>query len=227
MRARGLERDSEIKVAFIGWKNAGKSTLINALLKDTYTPVRIGGATASVNSFRVFSNATPNINADDNTDVADDATSLWTVFPENLRTAQETRWIISDHNNMHPTTNGIQEMTFDVELPEGLCDMQSDTSLVLIDIPGISNEAECRYFSYFRRTANTFNCVVFVMDVLQCIDKQALLLRRVKACFVAQGIDIPVIGVCNKVDDASNQEVASRVSKFQEQYQEEFNENCK
>jgi GTPase SAR1 family protein len=232
MKLVASEKAFEIKVAFIGLKNSGKSTLINALLKDKYAPVGIGGATTSVNSFRIFTKENPPDEAETQNDdavsmlsfnsitsVEENSGSVWTVVPENLRTAAEIQNmisaaeianIISEHRISHPTSHEIQELTFDVELPEGLCEMRADTNLTLIDIPGIGNiDSECKSLSYLVRKSHTFDCVVFVFDALQPIKKQASLLNFVKTILTAQISVVPVIVVFNKVDDGNNPDIAT------------------
>jgi GTPase SAR1 family protein len=243
MKLEASEKAFEIKVAFIGPKNAGKSTLINALLKDKFAPVGIGGATTSVNSFRIFTKANPlpNIKAeaknDDSrstfsvhpsTNLANDAESVWTAIPENLCTAAESLKMISDHKLAHPTSDDIKELTFDVELAEGLCDMRADTNLVLVDIPGIkSNVANCKYMRFLRNKWDTFDYVVFVLDVFQPLDDQVFLLKIVKQKLAAQTTEVPIIVVCNKVDDAVNQEMVLILSELQSLVQGKYSKYCK
>ena len=47
------EMASEIKVALLGNLSAGKSTVLNALFKDTYSEVSMGRTTAGINYFRL------------------------------------------------------------------------------------------------------------------------------------------------------------------------------
>jgi small GTP-binding protein len=241
MTLEASEKAFEIKVAFIGPKNAGKSTLINALLKDKFAPVGIGGATASVNSFRIFTKANsepqPDTQNDDavstlsfnsSTYIADDSESVWTVIPENLRTATEIQKVISELPNT--TSYEIEELIFDVELPEGLWDMRNDTSIVLIDIPGMNSIDcffECKSMAYFRRKSHTFDCVVFVFDALQPMMQQASLLKDVKTILAAQKAEVPVIVVCNKVDDSNNPDIAPIVWEAMTLSQQEFRKLCK
>jgi GTPase Era involved in 16S rRNA processing len=245
MKVEASEKAFEIKVAFIGLKNAGKSTLINALLKDKYAPVGIGGATTSVNSFRIFTkehsspyttdeaktqndDAVSMLSFDSITSVEENSGSVWTVVPENLRTAAEIQNMISEHRISHPISHEIQELTFDVELPEGLCEMQADTNLTLIDIPGIGNtDSECKSLSYLVCKSHTFDCVVFVFDALQPIKKQASLLNFVKTILAAQIAEVPVIVVFNKVDNGNNPDIASIELEALRLSQQEFGNLCK
>jgi GTPase SAR1 family protein len=240
-----FQRCFEIKVAFIGLKNSGKSTLINALLQDKYAPDGIGGSTVCVNSFRIFNEASrfpiSKVKIDDKNNggksmvspttsafLAENSQSVLSAIPDDFRNAQETFKMISDQKSMQPSSNAIQEFAFDVKLQESLCDMQHDTILVLIDIPGIkSNDSECKYLSYLRSKSDTFDCIVFVLDVLQCLEEQSSLLKLLKVSLAAQSIQVPIIVACNKVDDPNNHEVVPILSKVQAIVEEEHLTSCK
>jgi GTPase SAR1 family protein len=61
----------EIKVAFLGNVGAGKTTLINALLRDKYSEVAIGRTTVGITFFRVFTKPDQLQSEDDATEASE------------------------------------------------------------------------------------------------------------------------------------------------------------
>jgi GTPase SAR1 family protein len=241
-------RTRRIKVAFLGHVSAGKSTLVNALLQDSYAEVTIGRTTVDVHLFRIFSplvvvhslpttveettttiertkdsiSITNDDHHDDDHDENEDActdevtSTVWSVGPEdNLLTATQTLQAISVDNAVvtHRKGTTVPETTFDIApLRHILCDMRNDTKLVLVDIPGVNDVGSTdRYVNYVNDNWDTLDCVVVVLDVFQSVQEQAALLHLVQEN-LATNKDIPIIIVCNKVDDPSNEEVWSSIA---------------
>jgi GTPase SAR1 family protein len=246
----------EIRVAFVGNTNTGKSTLINALLQGKYSEVALGGTTTGVNIFRIFTNKNhlqPSnesseldkdvyIEEEEDFDYDGESTSskttktedksqeeaaTWSIGPDNLQSMDQVYQAISNANATLRESEEIHETVFDIELPGTLCDMRNDTKLVLVDIPGLNTPGKnYMYLNYVNTKWDSFDCVVVVLDVFQDIDEQVCLWNVVKEN-IANEKDIPVIVVCNKVDDPYNQDVAMLVEKYQIIASEVFGPACK
>jgi GTPase SAR1 family protein len=248
----------DIKVAFLGHVSAGKSTLVNALLQDSYAEVAIGRTTVDVHLFRIFSpvvvvhslpttveettttiertkdsiSITNKDHEEDEDACTDEVTStVWSVGPDdNLLTAEQTLQAISVDNAVvtHQKGTTVQETTFDIApLRHILCDMRNDTKLVLVDIPGVNDIGSTdRYVNYVNANWDTLDCVVVVLDVFQSVQEQAALLHLVQEN-LATNKDIPIIIVCNKVDDPSNEEVAVLVEQHRNQVNTMFDDPSK
>jgi GTPase SAR1 family protein len=246
----------EIRVAFVGNTNTGKSTLINALLQGKYSEVAFGGTTTGVNIFRIFTNKNhlqlsnessvlgkdvcheeeENFDFDGEStsskttkteDKSQEEATTWSIGPDNLQSMDQVYQAISNANATLRQSEEIHETVFDIELPETVCDMRNDTKLVLVDIPGLNTPGNNdMYLNYVNTKWDSFDCVVVVLDVYQDVDEQASLLKLVKDN-IANEKDIPVIVVCNKVDDPYNQDVAMLVVKHQIEANEVFGPACK
>jgi GTPase SAR1 family protein len=247
----------DIKVAFLGHVSAGKSTLVNAVLHDKYAEVTIGRTTVDVNLFRIFSpgvvvHSLPttveetttegtkdsiSITNDDNHEDEDactdevTASTVWSVGPDDhLLAAEQTLQAISVDNAVvtHPKGTTVQETTFDIAPRRDILgDMRHDTKLVLVDIPGVNDVGSTdRYVNYVNDNWDTLDCVVVVLDVFQSVQEQAALLHLVQEN-LATNKDIPIIIVCNKVDDPSNEEVAVLVEQHRTQVNNMFDDPSK
>jgi Elongation factor Tu GTP binding domain len=141
-----------------------------------------------------------------------------------LHDADHTLQTITHDNSILRQTNQIQESTFDVELDEPLCPMRNDTKLVLIDIPGL-NEAGSKdiYQKYVNDKWSTFDCVIAVMDVMQGVntEEQVQLLHMIKRNLVTKK-KMPVIVLCNKVDDPDNHKIKMLVNEVRNKVKEIF-----
>jgi GTPase SAR1 family protein len=227
----------EIKVALLGHVSAGKSTVLNALLRDKFSEVSMRRTTAGVNFFRLHTKIPKDANvldqAEGDSNVKEDPEKVdtpptdvgsWGSEPEVLRDASHTLQTIAHDNSILRQTNQIQECTFDVELDEPLCPMLSNTKLVLIDIPGL-NEAGSKaiYLKYVNDKWNTFDCVIAVMDVMQGVntEEQVQLLRMIQRNLSTKK-KMPIIVLCNKVDDPDNHEIKILVNEVRTKVKEIF-----
>jgi GTPase SAR1 family protein len=235
----------EIKVALLGHVSAGKSTVLNALLRDKFSEVSMRRTTAGVNFFRLHTKVPKETNEADEKDQqgsgdskekGDDAADRekgdapssdegsWGTEPDFLHGAHHTLQKITHDNSVLRQTYQIQESTFDVELDEPLCPMRSDTKLVLIDIPGL-NEADSKdiYQMYVDDKWDTFDCVIAVMDVMQGVntEEQVQLLRMIKQNLATKK-EVPVIVLCNKVDDPHDHEIKMLVTEVRNKVTEIF-----
>jgi small GTP-binding protein len=219
----------EIKVALLGYVSAGKSTVLNALLQAKFSQVAMRRTTAGVNKFRIHHNNAGSREQprSDNTPSKATVTTGGSAVVDNtpsLRSAEFTLNQITHDNTVLRQTNQVHESTFDVELDEPLCPMRKDTQLVLIDIPGL-NEAGSNdlYRTYVNEQWDTFDCVIAVMDVVQGVntEEQVQLLQLIQHNATQQK-SVPIIVLCNKVDDPDDDEVQMLVTEVRQKVHEIF-----
>jgi GTPase SAR1 family protein len=213
----------EIKVAVLGYVSVGKTTVLNALLRDKYGEVAMRRTTAAVNYFRISTSTTAPISPNStNTDgsapsslLLDARTASWTMVPtEEPRPAQATlAQITADNERLRNATEDdpvvVEEVWFDIELDQPLLPllpnyaMRDDTKLVLVDIPGL-NEAgsSSKYKDHVDRIWHTFDVVLLVMDGRQgVITEEQVELLRFARDHQQHTKNIPVIVLSNKIDD--------------------------
>jgi GTPase SAR1 family protein len=199
----------DIKVALMGYVSAGKTTVLNTLLRDKFGEVAMRRATASVNYYCVVAT---NSSASSSPTQGD-----WSPAQTATEILQQT--IHNNHRLRYAEADDVEEAWFDVELEHALCDnMRDDTRLVVVDIPGI-NEAgsKSKYKDYVANKWHTFDCVMVVMDGRQGAntDEQVELLRLAKShCDSIRSV--PVIVLCNKIDDPEDEEQAMMVNDVQD-----------
>eukprot|EP00980_Cylindrotheca_fusiformis_P016291 scaffold4841_cov132-Cylindrotheca_fusiformis.AAC.4 len=190
----------EIKVAFIGNVSAGKTTIINALFRDQFGEVSMKRTTAGVHEFAVCS-----------------STDWALASDKEPHESQSILKEITEDNDALRKNNRMAVKRFEIELKEELCEMQKDTRLVIVDIPGI-NEAGARskYRRYVEAKWNTFDCVVVVMDGRQGVntEEQVSVLRFIKQNDSKR--EIPLLILFNKVDDPDDDEQAELVVEARE-----------
>jgi GTPase SAR1 family protein len=222
----------EIKIALLGNVSAGKTTVLNALLRDKFGEVSMKRTTAGVNYFRIAA-ATPVVVAT-STPVADSPkkgppqAQEWSSLADDPRSATSTFKEITEDNIKLRESNQVQEKWFDIELPSELCPMRKDTKLVVVDIPGINEAGSCdKYMKYVKEKWATFDCVVVVMDGKQGVnsEEQVNLLNVVKENLNTK--EVPVIILCNKVDDPDDEQQAGLIAEARAKVEEIFAVGCR
>jgi len=218
----------EIKVGLIGHVSVGKTTVLNALFREKYSEVSMRRTTAGVNYFRIRSKQNRCCKIQDVTAVPNSGTAActqwYTLLDPDVRTADSTlKEISADNANLRESTK-VHEKFFDIEVEDMPCKMHDDTVLVVVDIPGI-NEAgsESKYQNYAREKWNTFDCVVLVMDGTKGVndEEQVKFLQFAKENLEDKK-DIPVIILCNKIDDPKDKEQAVLVDEAQKEIEHVF-----
>ena len=189
----------EIRIAVIGYVSVGKTTVLNALLKDKFSEVSMKRTTAGINIFRLSVDQTQNEDKDDSK--SNKGASTWS--PEEYRSAKSTLEEITNDNKVLRESNCLQEKSFDIVLDEPLFRMRRKTRLVLIDVPGI-NEAGTsdKYKDYVSKNWHTFDCVIVVLDGLQGVntEEQVQVLKFAQDKCENEKL-VPLIILLNKVDD--------------------------
>ena len=203
----GLPADIDITVAILGHVSAGKTTLLNALLKESYGEVSMRKTTAGINYFRLKQNyAHPSF---DNFDLIHRSLKFKEVSFRNAKSILNDITNLNAELRQHPR---IQEKFFEVKLEECLLPMMKGTELVIVDVPGLNEAGTSKmYLDYVEKCWEKFDCVIIVIDSLQGVNteeftkEQISLLKLVEKNTKAK-LPFPVIALCNKVDDPSNEE---------------------
>ena len=223
----------EIKIALLGNVSAGKTTVLNALFCDKFSEVSMKRTTAGINFFRVHvaeetssSETTTTTNPSDASASSESLESF--SAPTTTRTAKSILKEISQDNVKLRMGEEIQEKIFDIEIKQELVTMRKDTKLVFVDIPGI-NEANVvnKYKDYVTENWETFDCVMVVMDARLGVntEDQVFLLSFVKEQLKKK--DIPIIVLCNKVDDPEDEEQAALVHESRKEVEKLFAASCR
>lgn len=225
----------EIKVAFCGYVNAGKSTLVNALLQEKYSEVSMNRSTYGVNSFRVFSNQDKSVKDMDEFDSISasitkesdtEVVTTWSFVPEKLQSSTETHQANVNANVALCGRTKVEESTFDIEVQKAICDMREDTQLVVVDLPEFTfDQSDRLYVNDLNANWDSFDCVVVVMDVMECISDHLKLLNLVKENLNKKK-DIPVMFVCNKVDSPHNPEINMMLEELECSVRDMFTPDC-
>ena len=194
----------EIKIAVLGNVSTGKTTLLNALFGDQYGEVSTKRTNAGINFFRVH--ASVDIKSET---TMESGVETGTTGSPKMRSTESLSKEISDDNSMVGTDGDEQifETTINIELKKDLMPMRKDTTLVFVDIPGISKANTVNeYTDYVANTWTSFDGVIVVMDVQEGVktEDQVSLLKFVKEQLPRK--PIPVILLCNKVDDPEDEE---------------------
>jgi GTPase Era involved in 16S rRNA processing len=216
----------EIKVALLGHVSVGKTTVLNALFQEQFSEVSMKRTTAGINHFRVSSTTkSPKIRKHKNDDCVIEADSCMSSdSDETCVTSKQVLAEIIQDNKILRQSKKIQEKTFDVVLDEPLVKMRNDTRLVFIDIPGI-NEAHSQqlYLDYVKDSWDGFDCVVVVIDANSGAntEEQVNLINLVQE-HTKTIKDIPVIILCNKVDNPNSTEVLGLVSETRQEVERIF-----
>jgi len=105
--------------------------------------------------------------------------------------------------------------------------MRKDTKLVFVDVPGINEANINKYKNYVAEQWESFDCVMVVMDARLGVntDDQVALLNYVKEQLGKK--DIPVIILCNKVDDPEDEEQAELVKEVRVEIENIFGTTCR
>ena len=196
--------------------------MLNAMLGDKFSEVSMRRTTAGINFFRITTHKNKE------TEGSVDETS-WSPNTEEPQDASSTLEEIIADNKVLRTANVIKERIFDIQLDEPLCEMRKDTALVIVDIPGLNEAGSSKmYMDYVSQQWDTFDCVIVVMDAEKGVntEEQISLLKFVKKKQVTTN-DVPVIVLCNKVDDPDHEEIAVLVDEVRAKVEEVFEVDCR
>jgi GTPase SAR1 family protein len=239
----------EIRIAVLGYVSAGKTTVINALLRDKYGQVGMRRTTAGVNYFRWHHRDNRTSKAKKSSKTAkkrkvekDEKEEGSESSEAKAKDADEDAWILDEEEEVRcvPATETLRQISednatlreveavsathFDIYTRRPLCDVRPDTRLVLVDIPGINEAgADGKYRTYVRDKWDTFDCVLVVMDgrLGANTEEQVKLLEFVRDNNRDKR-DVATIILCNKVDDPEDREQAELVKEAKEEVDKVF-----
>lgn len=176
----------EITVAFLGYSSVGKTTALNAVLKNNFSYISKKKATFGINYFRIQDKKRSTQAEIDNVKKAD---SICTEIARDNKVNRKR--ILSNLLRNVPSTK-----IFDIAIEEPALKIREDKRLVFADIPGIDfTNADCAYRKYVDESWQTFDCVVLVLDLDEPEKKQSPLLRYIrKKCEGNKALPIVVIG---------------------------------
>jgi signal recognition particle receptor subunit beta len=147
---------------------------------------------------------------------------------QKVKSARVAHDEIANDNRILRLCANVHEKTFDIGVDDQICEMRTDTQLVLVDIPGI-NEADSnkKYKDYVASHWNTFDCVIVVMDAIQGVNtqEQVELLKFVQANNETKK-KIPTIILGNKMDDPNDEEKIALVAETRAEVMKIFGNTC-
>ena len=223
-----------LKIAVIGHVSVGKSTLLNAIFGGKFSEVSKRRTTAGINHFHLSCNIKSDQTKDEEeglSDIPEEDNADIELKPEapddmsdNIKTQSETLAEITQDNTELRRVKIIQNKNFHISVDEMPFEMHHDASLTFIDIPGL-NEAGTQdlYTKYVTETWYTYSGILLVMDASQGVstEEQIELLKFVELN-VRTKKNIPVVVVCNKVDDVEDEELMELVNEVQEEIEKIF-----
>jgi GTPase SAR1 family protein len=218
-----MVKSFEIKIALVGNVSAGKTTVLNALFREKFGEVSMKRTTAGINYFRIATASPTNPQPQ-----PQPQPQSWSSFADTPRSAKSTLQEITQDNIKLRESEQVQEKWFDIELAKELFPMRKDTKLVVVDIPGLDEAGSCdKYMASVKEKWATFDCVIVVMDGKQGVnsEEQVTLLKFVKENLATK--DVPVIILCNKVDDPDDEEQAGLIAEARLKVEEIFAVGCR
>ena len=185
-----VEPAFDIKVAVLGGSKSGKSTVLNAFFQEQFAD----SSRAGVNYYELSRNHTHN-------------------------GRQNITHLPNRDNTVAVGKSGkkVTEHHFDVEL-EGdiLHEMRDDARLVFVDVPSFFPEGN-HYLDYLEKKWDEMDCAIVVLDALSTNSvENVTIMNFVKHCLKKRK-DLPIVIVCNKVDDTEDDELMAMVDSVRQE----------
>ena len=185
-----VEPAFDIKVAVLGGSKSGKSTVLNAFFQEQFADSSRPGVNYYELSRTHTNNGKQHINHLPNRD--------------NTVAVGKSGKKVTEHH-------------FDVEL-EGdiLHEMRDDARLVFVDVPSFFPEGN-HYLDYLEKKWDEMDCAIVVLDALSTNSvENVTIMNFVKHCLKKRK-DLPIVIVCNKVDDTEDDELMAMVDSVRQE----------
>ena len=174
----------DVKVAVLGGSKSGKSTVLNAFFQEQFTDSSRNGVNYYELSRRNTCNDRQNI----------------TRLPNKDNTVAVGK-----------SGKKVTEHHFDVELEADILhEMRDDARLVFVDVPSFFPKGS-HYLDYLEKKWDEMDCAIIVLDVMSNNSAENVtIMNFVKHCLKKRK-DLPIVIVCNKVDDTEDEELMAMV----------------
>ena len=174
----------DVKVAVLGGSKSGKSTVLNAFFQEQFTDSSRNGVNYYELSRRNTCNGRQNI----------------THLPNKDNTVAVGK-----------SGKKVTEHHFDVELEADILhEMRDDARLVFVDVPSFFPKGS-HYLDYLEKKWDDMDCAIVVLDVMSDNSAENVtIMNFVKHCLKKRK-DLPIVVVCNKVDDTEDEELMAMV----------------
>ena len=174
----------DVKVAVLGGSKSGKSTVLNAFFQEQFTDSSRNGVNYYELSRRNTCNGRQNI----------------TRLPNKDNTVAVGK-----------SGKKVTEHHFDVELEADILhEMRDDARLVFVDVPSFFPKGS-HYLDYLEKKWDEMDCAIIVLDVMSNNSAENVtIMNFVKHCLKKRK-DLPIVIVCNKVDDTEDEELMAMV----------------
>lgn len=172
-------------IAFIGPVSAGKSTLMNAILSDTYSDMRLRRTTMSP---QVYSEC-------QNFDIGS--------TPQYIRAAnKDINQQILDQRNDGQNVD-INEVDYNIKPVCGFLPIKQGLYLKLYDIPGLNDQGSEIYFEYMQKNIEKFDLIFLVFDIKSGLNRTDELHVLKTVLELVKLTKTHVVIVANKSDEMS------------------------
>jgi GTP-binding protein EngB required for normal cell division len=195
-----LRNSLDIRIAIIGNAECGKTTTLNALLKENYSSAVMSKRSAAVGCIACYNVQVGGSNENEESPIAA------------INMVEET--------TVQYNGEDVKTVTYEVDTQEEMVSMRKDTQLTFILIPG-ALEGSTKYHSYIVDQWDTFDAVIVVLDGKAGIqDDDVKLLKLVQQKFKER--EIPALVLCNKIDNPEDEKLVKHANKAQSKVRKIF-----
>jgi small GTP-binding protein len=172
-------------IAFIGPVSAGKSTLVNAILSDTYSDMKLRRTTMTPQLYRE----------------ATDQAETWTAREAREANRTTNDWVMSARTSGAPVKLDQIEY-FPIKPVQDFYQLTKGLAYQFWDIPGLNDQGSEIYFQFIEKSFIQFDLVFLVFDITSGLNRtdELEVLRRVLDLLV-KNRHTSLIVVANKCDD--------------------------
>ncbi|CAJ1967622.1 unnamed protein product [Cylindrotheca closterium] len=179
--------ENAVTVAIIGYRGAGKTTALNAILGNNYSFISDDKPTTGINSFRVLHNNSASCSTR-----KDSSRKAESVCTEIRRDNKSHRILPLGHRKR------VAKKVFDVRSNDPSFASMEDTPFFLVDIPGLDlSNPECQYRNYIDESFHTFDAVILVLDCLTERKPQHRMLKYIRR-HLSRSKKMPLIIIGNE-----------------------------